>query len=259
MGLITLNNKDIDPVIWEDAKVCRFNLYKHVHIWRISVSSHLAHLENMLRVLNPGEIIRANKYLKELDRNRFIVSRSTLRHILAGYLKCAPESIEFKSGENEKPYLESPIRFNLSHSGDWIVIAVANTEVGIDVEYIKPHFNYEGILNSHFNEQEMNYINADDGLHRFFKFWTRKEAILKATGIGLTEYLMAITALDGIHKIDGDLLHTQTDWELNTFKTADNYPATIAAGLLIEKYYFYNTDYKYLLECFTLPMKSSLH
>jgi len=240
MALITLHNKNIGPVTWEDAVSCSFNIDDQVDIWRVGVSVNLSHIDRMSQVLNPAETNRAARYLRDTDRNRFITSRSALRQILGSYLKQSPAAIEFKLGDNQKPYIDSPIRFNLSDSGDWILVAIAKTEIGIDVEYIKPGFTYEGIIDTHFNAREAEYIEAGDKHNRFFKLWTRKEAILKATGVGLTEHLRSITALDGIFSLDGELLSTHNNWELNTFILADNYPATIAAVPSTVGFNFYN-------------------
>jgi 4'-phosphopantetheinyl transferase len=123
------------------------------------------------------------------------------------------------------------------------LIAVAKSEIGIDVEYIKPGFDYDGIIRSNFNGQEIAYIKAENNLARFFKLWTRKEAILKATGTGITEHLKAITALDGPQQIEGDLLNSKISWNISSFDLGENYPATIAANTAVEKYRFYNLNF----------------
>ncbi len=240
MSFITLHNQNIDPVIWQDGRLCLFIINSQVDIWQIDVNSQLPNLKKQKEILHPDEIMRANKYLRDADRNRFIVSRSTLRNILGKYTGQEPTAIEFKLGNTRKPYIDFPLHFNLSDSGDRVIIAIAGYEVGVDVEFIKPDFSYDSIISSHFNAQEIEYIKETDSANRFFKLWTRKEAILKATGIGLTEDLVSITSLDGMNRMDGELLSTKSDWLLNTLMPDENYLVTIASNPVIEKYYFYN-------------------
>jgi len=240
MGLITLNNKLIDDVHWVESGLCPYHVDKQIDVWRINVTDNILYLESFNSILNASEQTRAEKYLRDAGRNRFIISRGALRNILGKYLKQLPNTIEFKLGANQKPYVESSLHYNLSDSADWIVIAVAGSEIGVDVEFVKPDFSFDSILQSHFNTKEIEYIKQADSPNRFFKLWTRKEAILKATGVGLTEYLTSITALDGMHTLDGEKLYTKRNWLLSTFMLAENYPVTIAANLSLKEYYFYN-------------------
>lgn len=84
---------------------------------------------------------------------------------------------------NDKPYFKDypDIRFSISHSGNLVVLAMSETEVGIDIEEIKPR-NFEAVVNRHFSEDEKK--EAAD-LEGFLRVWTRKEAYLKLTGEGL--------------------------------------------------------------------------
>ena len=83
-----------------------------------------------------------------------------------------------------KPYMPgAEVQYNLSDSGDRILIAVSRQAVGIDVEYVKPKFYYDTILPLNFTQEEIDFISGGDSSNRFFMLWTRKEAILKATGI----------------------------------------------------------------------------
>src|ERR1700729_3036660 len=101
MSLITLNNKNIGPVNWENKVLCDHDLGDHIHVWQIDINEHLPHIDKLRDVLTPDEIIRANKYLRSSNRDKFIISRGSLRYILSGYLKCPPASISFKlTGSN---------------------------------------------------------------------------------------------------------------------------------------------------------------
>lgn len=113
---------------------------------------------------------------------------------------------------NDKPYFKDypDIRFSLSHSGDVIVLAMGKTEVGVDIEQVKPR-DYLSIANRHFSAAEVAQINS---LEDFLSLWTKKEAYLKLTGEGLSglsnaevvkplEYLGQSVVLTPIDVIDG--------------------------------------------------------
>jgi 4'-phosphopantetheinyl transferase len=240
MSLITLHNKNIGSITWQHMHACPYSVHNRVDIWQINVNAHLTNIETLKEILNPSELSRASKYLRDADRNRFIVSRNGLRNILGQYTGKKPLDIEFKSGSNQKPYIDFPIHFNLSDSAENIIIAIAGSEIGVDVEFIKPDFSYDSIINSHFNAKVIEYIKETDSPNRFFTLWTRKESILKATGVGLIEHLNSINALDGVKTIDGDLLSTRNNWLLSTFMLNENYPVTIAADPLVKNFHFYN-------------------
>lgn len=235
MSLITLINQHLDPVIWRKSVLCDFSLNNEIDIWQIDVSSNLSRIDDLLNILEPQEIIRANKYLKESSRNRFIISRGSLRSILSGYLKQPAESLRFRLAANNKPFIADlgidELHFNLSDSADKILIAVARSPVGIDIELVKPNFRYHDILSNNFSIPEAEYIKLCDNHKRFFLLWTRKEAILKATGIGLTDHLKQIPSLNGEHLMDGNLLATNANWRLSSFEASGDYVATIAMDI----------------------------
>ncbi len=96
-----------------------------------------------------------------------------------------------------KPFLkDSNVHFNISHSGDWVVLAVADIDVGIDVEKIRP-INYR-IATRFFSKQENSLLEKQEDnnkLNLFFDFWTLKESFLKLLGTGLTKSLSSFTIL----------------------------------------------------------------
>jgi len=243
MGFISLNNIFSARVNWQKSTLVNFKIDGQVDIWQVNVSENLHLINNFLAVLSPDEILRANRYLRRKDRDRFVISRGALRHILAGYLVVQPAEIRFELESNKKPFVVYPaekiLKYNLSDSEDYVLIAVAGSAVGIDIEYIKPKFYYDSILPLNFNQREVDYIQQEDSSFRFFTLWTRKEAILKATGIGLTDHLKQIPSLDGKFTVDGDLLATGNDWQLMSFVSAPDYIATIAVDPKIKAYNFY--------------------
>jgi 4'-phosphopantetheinyl transferase len=125
----------------------------------------------------------------ELDRE---ASHTALRCVLARYLDEDPAAIEFRVGEHGKPALADPataLRFNLSHSGDLALIAVAEgREVGVDVERIRPRRNLLRLAERALDPAAAAAVRAappEDRLTAFHTAWTRHEAIAKCHGVGL--------------------------------------------------------------------------
>jgi 4'-phosphopantetheinyl transferase len=121
-----------------------------------------------------------------------VVSRAALRCLLGQELNESPASVIIRYGAHGKPELQesdSSLQFNLAHSGDWAVIALARgRRVGIDVEQIRPGVA-ESLAQRFFSPREAAAVLQAPPQERdetFFRCWTRKEAYLKALGCGLS-------------------------------------------------------------------------
>ena len=116
----------------------------------------------------------------------------TLRRVLALYLDEAAEEIELAQGEHGKPHLAAnppPLSFNLSHSGDLALVALArDREVGVDVERVKPERDLAAIAERALAPEDAAAVREATEPERarlFYELWTRHEARLKCLGIGL--------------------------------------------------------------------------
>jgi 4'-phosphopantetheinyl transferase len=144
------------------------------------------------QVLSPDERARASRYRFEQDRRRFMAGRAALRGILARYLDASPRHVAIGYGATGKPYaLDDPsLRFNLAHSGDVALVGVARgIDVGVDVEALRPAPGWQRIAGKMFSAQEKRLLEAappETRLEVFFRCWTRKEALSKAIGGGLS-------------------------------------------------------------------------
>jgi len=127
------------------------------------------------------------------DRARYAVAHANLRRILGAYLNRAAEKIRFRVNHFGKPELagEASLNFNLSHCRSTAVLAVAHGQpVGVDVEDVKPV--EPEVADTHFSAMELSELNrlhGDAWLSSFYRCWTRKEAILKAEGVGVSRAL----------------------------------------------------------------------
>ena len=231
MSLVKISHYSPSDITWLAPGTCDFNVNFHTDIWRINISSNLSYLDRLSSLINAAEAERANRYLQIRDKNRFVISRGALRIILAAYLNQQPSLIEFETGTNKKPFLKNtPLSYNVSHAGDWIVIAVADKPIGADVERVDPSFDYQDIIAGYFSPEEAKYIREDDAHSRFFLLWTRKEALTKATGKGLDDDLKFIPSLNGEYAVDNDLLKSSSDWQVNSLELYQGYLATFAVA-----------------------------
>jgi len=114
--------------------------------------------------------------------------------LLSGYAGVPPGALRFEYDSAGKPRISpnhgEEIRFNLSHSGDWVVLAlVRGAEIGVDLELIRQVPTLISLAERFFSEREFSILNSREGKDReilFFRLWTCKEAVLKAIGKGLT-------------------------------------------------------------------------
>lgn len=186
---------------------------------------------DLIEFLNSTERNRAERFYKEVDQNRFIICRSILKIILAAHTTLKAENINLDYHLNKKPYLAShpSLHFNVSHSEDRAVIAISQTKVGIDIEYIAEDFDFTNLLSDIFNDNEILAIQTTDNKkHAFYTSWTRKEAFVKALGKGIDKDFKNIPCLNGLHSIDSALLKTTENWQVYGFDLAENYLGAIA-------------------------------
>lgn len=139
--------------------------------------------------LSTQELEQIERYQHQESRKQALVSFSMRRRVLSGYLNCHPKEIEFVAGSYGKPQLAGidHLHFNVSHSGEYIVIAVSDNPVGIDLEEHDIAIDALGVGSMLFAEAEMQLLkrcSIEEACVLFYDLWTKKEAFLKATGWG---------------------------------------------------------------------------
>ncbi len=166
------------------------------HVWRARLDLPGSRIQALKQTLTVEERARAGRFRFATDRTRFIASRGTLRAMLGHYLGRAPGAIRFAYNAYGKPILveepeDDPIQFNVSHSQDLALYAFTPTgDIGIDLEQItKEVKDYEQIARRFFSAAEVKAllsVPVEQRQEAFLNCWTRKEAYVKARGLGLS-------------------------------------------------------------------------
>lgn len=161
-----------------------------VIVWQLSLSLPLEGFACCQAVLSAEEYHRAQR-LFQPGRRRYIACWGQVRWLLGACLDLPPASIDFVRGQWGKPCLlgAEAVAFNLSHSRDLMLLAVGRDRaLGVDVEVIRPLANLERLARRCLAPSEWDaWQNFPEGerLRAFFRFWTLKEALVKAHGRGL--------------------------------------------------------------------------
>ncbi|MGH9152825.1 MAG: 4'-phosphopantetheinyl transferase family protein, partial [Acidimicrobiales bacterium] len=158
-------------------------------LWVAPLDLPAADLDRLAAALGAGERRRAARYRSPADARRFTAARGWLRLVLGAVLGVEPAAVPVSEGAG-KPHLPAggPPRFNVSHSGELVVAAVAPFEVGVDVEHARAGRRWADVVALACAPEEVEALAARPGDERedgLLALWTAKEAYLKATGEGL--------------------------------------------------------------------------
>lgn len=168
-----------------------------VHLWALSLDMTDAELAALGCALSEQEKARASRFPDGLNRRRYIAGRGQLRQILAGYLGTTSDRLGFIYNAFGKPELEgSSVDFNLSHAGGSALCAVAvGVAIGVDVERVRSVPDLQALARHVMSPLEwmlFNELPPAQRLQAFYRCWTRKEAYLKARGIGISSQLQKV-------------------------------------------------------------------
>lgn len=163
-------------------------------LWGVILDGSQGCQDRCRRSLSDEERARADRFVRDEDRQRYIFARGSLRLLLGRYLNVEPGVVAFQLGPAGKPVLcekthGSDVSFNLSHAHGRALIAIAKgQEVGVDLERIRPNVEVEKLSHRYFTLGEQTTIMQsaqEQRLAIFFRYWVAKEAVLKAQGVGL--------------------------------------------------------------------------
>ncbi|MCC7300498.1 MAG: 4'-phosphopantetheinyl transferase superfamily protein [Verrucomicrobia bacterium] len=207
------------------------NFKKSIDVWNIFLPDHLGDIAFCRDLLSREELDRAAKFLKPADAEGFILGRGLLRRILADCLNIEPAALSFNRNAQGKPFLkDSGLEFNVSHSRERLLIAVtAGRSVGVDIEFRRAGLNMDSIAKRWFAPEEQAFFqtleNPADG---FFDIWAKKEAYVKALGVGIYKDLNTFAVPLGEAKFSPSI-GKDKQWFFQTLEIDSNYAAAVVS------------------------------
>jgi len=176
-----------------------------LHIWRYTLNEADYRAEKTDPLLSEEEQGRCDAYLNEAEKVRYTCNHRFVRQVLSKYLGLPPAEIIFSHAARGKPYIkQSDLFFNYSYRANSGLLAISKqAEVGVDIEKIKTLQDLPTFANFCFSEKEQQIIfnsSKENFQDTLFTFWTFKEAIIKALGVGLNADLTQIDLSEFFHK-----------------------------------------------------------
>lgn len=151
-------------------------------------------LRDLSALLDRHEQDRAERFVHDADRERYVLGHGYLREALGAATGRQPAAITFQRGQFGKPTMDgTDLHFNFSDTKDAVILAIGRKELGVDIETMHRRVDHTAVAEHYFTAEEIATINASsEPKRRFLDFWTRKEAILKASGVGIMDDLPAL-------------------------------------------------------------------
>jgi medium-chain acyl-[acyl-carrier-protein] hydrolase len=213
-----------------------------VHVWQVRLDAGEERSTRLSTILLPEELARAERFHFRIDRQRWVVGRATVRRILGEYLGVRPAEVRLWYNSHGKPAASGEsdrggVKFNVSHSGELLFLAIAQgREVGVDVERLRPLPDWRELAGRFFAPAEvagLDRLPAPERERAFFQCWTRKEAYIKAHGLGLTlpldQFAVSLGPGEPARLVSTDHDPAQLGrWTLRDVSPGDDYAAALA-------------------------------
>lgn len=214
-----------------------------VNVWRTDIHWPEERMREFATQLSLEELARAKRFHFKVDFDRHVISRALTRLLIGSLVDLPPREVSLVSNRFGKPSIskdQNPLglEFNVSHSGEFILIALtAKRQVGVDIEHVNQQLHLNSLVRDLLSVKEQiafSRLCPDQRQEAFFNCWTRKEAFIKAKGAGLS---IPLNGLD-VSFLPGEpamLLDTRPDrteaarWTIRDLEVAPAYKAAIAA------------------------------
>lgn len=217
-----------------------------LHIWRYTLDEAEYQAEKVLPLLSKEEQERCAEYLNEAEKIRYTCNHRFVRQVLAKYLHVEPSHIIFSKASMGKPFIEGvDLYFSYSYRTTFCLLAISKQrEVGIDIEKIKVLQDPPTFASFSFSEEERKIIfdsPEDSFQNTLFTFWTFKEAIIKALGVGLNADLTKIDLSGFLYKEFNPLaFDNNAAYTMKQIKAIENYKAAFAIKGELKAYKEFN-------------------
>jgi len=218
-------------------------LANEVKLFNINLADEQLY-KTYLAVLSQDELARADRFVFPHLKKQFVVARGALRDTLAQILACTPHEINFSIATHGKPFLAgSHLQFNLSHSHEKALIAVTlNNAVGVDVEKIKVHFEL-GVAQKYFSAEEYAGLLAvsdkQDQVNMFYQIWSRKEALIKCSGLGVHHKLAGFSVPTASEISQASIKLDNEEYFLSSVQVTDGYAAAVVTRYAADIHYVF--------------------
>ncbi|MBN3767786.1 4'-phosphopantetheinyl transferase superfamily protein [Burkholderia sp. Ac-20365] len=173
-----------------------------IALWRVDFAFDWPLDAPAFGTLSVDERERGRRFHRHHDAIRFASMRAALRSALSDATEIAAQDLRLTTDEAGRPYMvepPAPVDFNVSHAGAYGLIALSTRRrVGVDIEARASDFDWRSIARSTLSAAEIESLEGLDAAqsqHAFFDAWVAKEALLKAAGVGISEYLTQLTVL----------------------------------------------------------------
>lgn len=220
-----------------------------LHIWFLTVKESSL-IQEAWSFLYSEEVSRATELTKEKSKKYYIVSYGIRRKLLSHYLGISPDALIFQTNAHGKPSLnynamvqektsfstDIPVHFNISHSGEYAVFLFSlDSPVGIDIQQMYPSSYKEKIIKRMFHPDEQilfSTLTQEENTNLFYRFWTIREAFLKALGYGFsmpsdTFCIERGKSSENYYKITKSL-EDYSLWRIKSIPAPENYMCSIA-------------------------------
>jgi 4'-phosphopantetheinyl transferase len=196
-----------------------------VHIWDVCINDrNLQKARCHINILSDLELHQMNQFRFIEAYSIYLISHVVLRLLISRYNNIRAEEVVYQYQENGKPWFSQTLNFNLSHTYKKALIAFYMRDIGVDIEYKKELDDYDNIGKLVFSEGEEFYMNKGNKKNRFYELWTRKEAVIKGIGTGLSDDVKDLDV-----GIKGEFCdeHNQV-WQIKKVKEDSDYTAHVA-------------------------------
>jgi len=232
-GIVSIEHSQSYLLEWFAPTYSR--LGKRIDVWQFCVPDAFR-LQQLKALLSPQELARATRFKVSDAKDEFVAGRTFLKLALAEFTGLPAKSLPFHTNEYGKPELcgAHSIHFNLSHSHGVLIAAISRSgPVGVDIELIRPIRNSQSIAASWFSSREcqlLESVNHEDCDREFVRLWTRKEAVLKAVGTGLSDILIRADVTGRFVNLAAGPMELPTTWEIFEIVAGPRYSCALAAG-----------------------------
>lgn len=212
-------------------------------IFTAHLPSLAQNLEELWTFLCDQEKSHADKFINSNLKDKYITSHGLLRYLLAFYIKIEePQNIQYSINQFGKPFLKDNncrVQFNMSHSKDYAAYIIAlDSLVGIDIEWKDKTVNFQEIVDFVLSPSEINIfnkLNSEEQFHAFYNIWTKKEAIIKAIGQGLSYPIKTIEIMNSIKNNDASYVANETTYYYSDLWSLENYAGAITVTHKLDK------------------------